>query len=93
MIVNRFIAISQQPNVYDFTFLAPCPINGLITYGKNDELVPEDSMLNLKKRLNMQKNIEVKFESLVNANHFYKGKEKELSLLLEHYIKEKITVI
>jgi len=88
--VNRFIAISPQPNVYDFTFLAPCPINGLITYGKNDELVPEDSMLNLKKRLNMQKNIEVKFESLVNANHFYKGKEKDLALLINRYLKDNI---
>ena len=27
--VNRFITISPQPNVYDFTFLAPCPISGL----------------------------------------------------------------
>ena len=37
--INRFIAISPQPNVYDFTFLAPCPFSGLIVYGKNDELV------------------------------------------------------
>ena len=29
--------------------------------------------LNLKKRLQMQKNIEVKFEPISNANHFYKG--------------------
>ena len=34
--VNRFIAISPQPNVYDFTFLSPCPTSGLIVYGKND---------------------------------------------------------
>ena len=90
--VNKFIAISPQPNVYDFTFLAPCPISGLIIYGKNDELVPEDSLLNLKKRLNMQKNIDVKFDSIINANHFYKGKMKELSSTVEHYLKDKVTV-
>ena len=90
--VNRFIAISPQPNVYDFTFLAPCPINGLITYGKNDELVPEESILNLKKRLSMQKNIEVKFDPIQNANHFYKNKEKELSSVLNKYIFEKTSV-
>ena len=90
--VNKFIAISPQPNVYDFTFLAPCPISGLIIYGKNDELVPEDSLLNLKKRLNMQKNIEVKFDSIINANHFYKGKVKELSSTVERYLKDKVTV-
>ncbi len=90
--VNKFIAISPQPNVYDFTFLAPCPISGLIVYGKNDELVPEESISNLKKRLNMQKNIEVKFDQIANANHFFKGKEKELASTIEHYLKSKITV-
>ena len=90
--VNKFIAISPQPNVYDFTFLAPCPISGLIIYGKNDELVPEDSILNLKKRLNMQKNIEVKFDSIINANHFYKGKIKEVSSSVRRYLKDKVTV-
>ena len=91
--VNKFVAISPQPNLYDFTFLSPCPISGLVAYGKNDELVQQESILNLKKRLSMQKNIEVKFESINNANHFFKGKEKELSVTIERYIKDKITVI
>jgi len=90
--VNKFIAISPQPDVYDFTFLAPCPISGLVLYGKNDELVKIDTILNLKKRLSMQKNIEVKFNAISNANHFYKSKEKELSDTIDSYIKEKISV-
>ena len=90
--VNKFIALSPQPNVYDFTFLAPCPISGLVIYGKNDELVPEETVFNLKKRLDTQKNIEVKFNAISNANHFYKGKEKELGIILDHYIKDKTTV-
>jgi len=91
--VNKFIAISPQPNVYDFTFLAPCPISGLIIYGKNDELVQVDSIINLKKRLNMQKNINVKFDSIPNANHFFKDKEKELGYSVREYIKDKVTII
>ena len=91
--VNKFITISPQPNLYDFTFLSPCPISGIIIFGKNDELVQVDSILNLKKRLSMQKNIDVKFESIVNANHFYKNKEKELSATIDRYIKDKITII
>ena len=90
--VNKFVAISPQPNVYDFTFLAPCPISGLIIYGKNDELVPEESILNLKKRLNIQKNIEVKFNPINGANHFYKSKEKELSSIVQGYLRDKIIV-
>ena len=91
--VNKFIAISPQPNVYDFTFLAPCPISGQIIYGKNDELVQVDSIINLKKRLNMQKNINIKFDSIPNANHFFKDKEKELGNLIGEYIKDKVTII
>ena len=90
--VNKFIAISPQPDVYDFTFLAPCPISGLVVFGNNDELVQSDSILNLKKRLGIQKNINVKFDSISNANHFYKGKEKEFSSSLNTYIKDKITI-
>ena len=90
--VTKFIAISPQPNVYDFSFLAPCPISGLIAHGKNDELVDADSILNLKKRLNMQKNIAVKFDSILNANHFYKGREKELANSMNQYIKDEVTV-
>ena len=90
--VNKFIAVSPQPNVYDFTFLAPCPISGLMLYGKNDELVPEESILNLKKRLSLQKNIEVKFDAINNANHFYKNKEKDVSEIVDSYLKEKITI-
>ena len=40
----------------------------------------------------MQKNIEVKFNPIQNANHFYKGKEKDLSIMIENYLKDKITV-
>ena len=90
--VNKFIALSPQPNVYDFTFLAPCPISGLITYGKKDELVPEESLLNLKKRLSIQKNIDVKFNLIPEANHFYKSKEKELASIIEQYIESQTTV-
>ena len=39
------------------------------------------------------RNINVKFDPIANANHFFKGKEKELSSTLESYIKDKITVI
>ena len=91
--VNKFIAISPQPNVYDFSFLAPCPISGLILYGKNDELVSNESIQNLKKRLSTQKNIDVKFDSIINANHFYKGKEKELTSIVNNYLKDKINVL
>ena len=91
--VNKFITISPQPNLYDFTFLSPCPISGLIIHGKNDELVKADSILSMKKRLSLQKNINIKFDPIANANHFFKNKEKELSNSIDRYIKDKVTII
>ena len=55
-------------------------------------MVTEESITNLKKRLNIQKNIQVKFETIENANHFYKGKEKELANIINKYLKDKIPV-
>ena len=69
--INRFVAISPQPNVYDFSFLSPCPTSGTIIYGKNDELVSFDSVNELMKRLNSQKGISIDFNTINDANHFF----------------------
>ena len=37
--------------------------------------------------------IEFIFTKIKNANHFFKGKEKELSNTIDAYIKDKITII
>ena len=86
--INRFIAISVQPNVYDFSFLSPCPTSGLIVYGKNDELVSFDYVNSLNKRLFIQRGIKVEFQEIEGANHFFSKKEKELSIVLDKYIKK-----
>ena len=91
--VNRFIAISPQPNVYDFSFLAPCPTSGQVVYSDSDELVTKESIDELNLRIKNQKDIEVIFSKIKNANHFFKNKEKELRLEIEKYIKEKTALI
>ena len=49
--VNNFIAISPQPNVYDFSFLAPCPTSGQVIYSDTDELVTPESINELNQRI------------------------------------------
>ena len=36
---------------------------------------------------------DVKFDPISNANHFFKGKEKELSNSMNDYIKDKVTIV
>ena len=49
-------------------------------------------MSNLKQRLDGQKNIEVKFSAVNNANHFFKNKEKEMVSIISKYIEGKILI-
>ena len=86
--INRFIAISSQPNVYDFSFLSPCPSSGLMVYGKKDELVPIEFIKDLDNKLSAQKGIKVEFETITEANHFFTKNESVLNKCLNKYIKK-----
>jgi len=91
--VIKFIAIAPQPNVYDFTFLAPCPTSGQIIFGEKDELVSKSSIQNLNNRLKSQKEIEVEFSEIKNSNHFFKDKEEDLKNIIDKYIQKKTELI
>ncbi len=84
--INRFIIVSPQPNVYDFSFLSPCPSSGMIIFGKKDELVPAQSINELKNRLSNQKGINVQFDQVADANHFFSKSEESLKKSLNKYI-------
>ena len=86
--INRFVIISPQPNVYDFSFLSPCPTSGMIIHGKKDELVPIESMDELKNRLSNQKGINVQFNQISEANHFFSKSEDVLKKSLNKYISK-----
>ena len=86
--INRFIAISPQPNVYDFSFLSPCPTSGMVVYGKKDELVPVEYISELNKRLSAQKGIKVEFNAISDANHFFSKTDNFLIKALNKYIKK-----
>ena len=76
--VNNFIAISPQPNVYDFSFLAPCPTSGQVIYSENDELVTKESIIEMDNRIKSQKGVEVVFSKLKILIIFLKIKKKSL---------------
>ena len=86
--INRFIIISPQPNVYDFSFLSPCPTSGMIIYGKKDELVSNQSIEELKNRLSNQKGINIHFDQIGDANHFFSKSEENLKKNLNKYISK-----
>ena len=73
---------------YDFTFLSPCPSSGLVIHGKKDELVPNEDINELNKRLSAQKGIKVEFDIINEANHFFSKSDASLIKSLNKYIKK-----
>ena len=68
--IRGFISVAPPANMYDFTFLAPCPSSGLIVQGGADDLVPEPSVAQLVTKLSLQKRITVDYQVIDGANHF-----------------------
>ena len=83
-------AISPQPNLYDFNFLAPCPASGLIVQGKKDDLVPPEETTRLAEKLKSQKNITVDYEEITGANHFYDNETDKLEKTIRSYIEREL---
>ena len=91
--ISNFIAISPPVNKFDFAFLSPCPIPGMIVQGSQDSIVDEDSVVQLADRLSKQKNIKVSYRSITGGDHFFRDKidelEEVISEHLDHYLKNK----
>lgn len=76
--VEGFISVAPQENLYDFSFLAPCPSSGLIIHGENDTVSPPYEVQKLVDKLHEQKGITIEQQIIEGANHFFEGKIEEL---------------
>lgn len=85
---NGFISIAPPANMYDFTFLAPCPVSGLIVQGENDEIVPATPVKELAERLTNQRGIQVTYREIGGTDHFFADKLKELSDEVNGYLDQ-----
>ncbi len=72
--IEGFISICPPANLYDFSFLAPCPSSGLIIHGDKDAVVPPKDVTTLVDKLKTQKGIVIEQKVVPGANHFFDGK-------------------
>jgi alpha/beta superfamily hydrolase len=75
--MGGFVSVSAPASHYDFGFLAPCPCNGLILHGADDELVPESSVRKLVEKLNTQKGIRIDYRVMPGAGHIFTPPQAE----------------
>lgn len=76
--IQGFISVAPPANIYDFSFLAPCPSSGLILHGQKDNLVPEASVAKLVEKLQAQKGITIDYRVVPQANHFFHEKTDDM---------------
>lgn len=84
--IEGFISIAPPANLYDFSFLAPCPSSGLMVNGENDRVVPTEAIAELVKKLKTQKGIVIDHEVIPDSNHFFEGKTEELTEIVHTYL-------
>src|SRR6187549_2351458 len=76
--IDGFICVAPPANLYDFSFLAPCPSSGLIIHGDKDAVVPAKDVQGLVEKLKTQKGIVIEQKVVTGANHFFDGKVEPL---------------
>ena len=92
--ITGFISVAPQANVYDFSFLAPCPSSGLIVNGTADRVAPPKDTQNLVAKLGEQKGITVTHEEIQGADHFFRDDEahmKPMIDLVQTYVRRRLT--
>ncbi len=88
--IGGFVSVSPPANMYDFTFLAPCPSSGLIVNGGADRIVPPEEVEKLAQKLKAQRGIEVDHRVVTDANHFFENGVDEMIGIVRDYVKERL---
>jgi hypothetical protein len=84
--ITSFVSVAPPANMYDFSFLAPCPSSGLFLSGDKDDIVPADSIETLVGKLRQQRGIEIDHHTIAGANHFYHDRLGEMEKLVGDYL-------
>ena len=75
--VAGFISVAPPTNMYDFTFLAPCPASGIIIQGK----------------IRVQKGIEISREIEQGAGHMFTNHMPQLEQRIEDYLDRRLPIV
>jgi uncharacterized protein len=84
--IDGFIAVAPPANLYDFSFLAPCPSSGLILQGDKDQIVTLEAQQKLVNKLSHQRDIKIDYRIVKGADHFFQNHMDVLTQHVESYI-------
>ena len=84
--IRGFISIAPPANMYDFSFLAPCPASGIMIQGAADTVVTPSAVQKLVDKLRTQKHITIHHDEIPRANHFFEHEFDELMRSVDNYL-------
>ena len=90
--IGGFISVAPPANIFDFSFLAPCPASGLIIQGDKDEFVPQASVAKLVDKLQSQRHIKIRHRIIQGASHFFYEHLDELSQEVDDYLAKSVVL-
>ncbi|SDW44492.1 alpha/beta hydrolase [Litoreibacter albidus] len=90
--ITGFISVSPPANMYDFSFLAPCPASGLMINGLGDRVAPPQDTVTLVNKLHEQKGITITHQEVEGAGHFFENDHMDtLTNSVEEYVQRRLT--
>ena len=87
---DGFISVSPPTNMYDSSFLAPCPASGLILHGSADTVTPPVEVERVVSKLRTQKGIVIDYELVDGATHFWAEHLPEVETRVGAYLDKRI---
>jgi alpha/beta superfamily hydrolase len=88
--IDGFVCVAPPANLYDFTFLAPCPASGLMVNGDKDRVVPSASIGELAAKTKVQKGVKIEHSVVPDANHFFQDKIEDLTQVVGEYVDRRM---
>ena len=86
-----FLSASASANLYDFTFLAPCPSSGLVIHGENDRICPWEETKDMVEKTRTQKGRKVDFSMVPGADHFFEDHLEPFMEVAEGYLDMRLS--
>lgn len=86
--ITGFVTVSPPAGACDFSFLTPCPANGLIIQGSADSVVNAADVRVLAERLDLSRHVQVQYVEIAGADHLYTGHLKEIFDTIQRYVPQ-----
>ncbi|NWG70062.1 MAG: alpha/beta hydrolase [Parvularculaceae bacterium] len=88
--ITGFISVSAPANLYDFSFLAPCPSSGVVLHGELDKVCAPEETRTMVDRTRTQKGRKIEFQIVPGADHFFEQHIDAMIGQAESYLDKRL---